>query len=158
MNFYLFYCGYFMFVFCFTTAVLALKNDFHSLVCYSGLFSFCKYQGWMNAHFFLPKTLWCSYSCRKGIKKDCSVMIILFVELLSLCTYRYSNCINKTHAQAIRINFFCQVDIFQLVFPMLIHVGLPSVLISHLSHQRNITSDHDFRPCKALLVKAVFLI
>lgn len=43
-------------------------------------------------------------------------MIILFLELLSLCTYRYSNCINKTHTQAIRINFFSQVDIFQVLF------------------------------------------
>lgn len=69
-----------------------------------------------------------------------------------------SNCINKTHIQAIRVHFFCHVDICQLLFPMLIHVGLPSVLISHLSHQRNITVYHNFRPCKAFLIKAMLLI
>lgn len=82
----------------------------------------------------------------------------MFLELLSLCSCRHSNCTWKTHIQTIRNNFFCQVDIFQLLYPMLIHVVLPSVLLSHLSHQRNIMADHNFRPCKALLVKAVFSI
>ncbi|XP_069706221.1 nuclear nucleic acid-binding protein C1D isoform X3 [Phaenicophaeus curvirostris] len=73
-------------------------------------------------------------------------------------THRDSKCINKTHIQAIRVHFFCDIDICQLHFTVLVHVGLPYVLNSYLGHQRNITVYHDFRPHKARLVKAMFLI
>lgn len=101
-----------------------------------------------------------SFMWKGSEKKDCDDC---FVFRFALPVYiqgihRDSNCVNKTHIQAIRVHFFCHADICQLLFPRLIHAGLPSVLISHLSHQRNITVYHDFRPCKALLIKAMVLI
>lgn len=97
----------------------------------------------------------------KGSKKDCSVMIVLLLELLLLYIERVqwnSNDINKAHIQAIRVHFFCHFDICQLLLPMPMYVGLPPVLISHLSHQRNTAVCHDFGLCKAVFIKARFLI